>query len=104
MKTKNNEFQIKLFPTEVHAASCQEILEKSLDLKSETGFVYSNGEPEYKVGIQDINQKGFKYFQINATDFDNFAKIGLTPFPSGLFHFRHFHHIMLSQETQSRGK
>ena len=76
---------MKLFPTEVHAASCQEILEKTLDLKSETGFVYSNGESEYKVAIEDINQKGFKYFKIDASDFDNFAKIGLTPYPSGLF-------------------
>lgn len=75
---------MKLFPTEVHAATCQEILDKSVDLKSETGFVYSNGEPEYKMGIDDINQKGFKYFQINASDFDNFAKIGLTPYPSGM--------------------
>ena len=75
-----------------------------MNSKSETGYVYSNGEPEYKMAIEDINQKGFKYFKINATDFDNFAKIGLTPFPSGLFHFSQVHHIMLSQETQSRGK
>ena len=98
-----NEFQIKLFPTEVHAASCQEILDKGVNSKSETGYVYSNGEPEYKMAIEDINQKGFKYFEINATDFDNFAKIGLTPFPSGLFHFCQVHQIMLSQETQSHG-
>ena len=74
---------MKLFPTEVHAATCQEIVDKSVDLKSETGLVYSNGEPEYKMGIDDILQKGFKYFQIDASDFDNFAKIGLTPYPSG---------------------
>ena len=56
-----------------------------MDLKSETGFVYSNGEPEYKVAIEDINQKGFKYFKVDASDFDNFAQIGLTPYPSGWF-------------------
>ena len=75
---------MKIFPTEVHAATCQEILDKNVDLKSETGYVYSSGEPEYIIGIGDINQKGFKYFQIDASDFDNFAKIGLTPYPSGL--------------------
>ena len=74
---------MKIFPTEVHAANCQEILDKSVDLKSETGYVYSNGEPEYQMGIDDINRKGFKYFQIDASDFDNFAKIGLTSYPSG---------------------
>lgn len=75
-----------------------------MDLKSETGFVYSNGEPEYKIGIEDINQKGFKYFKIDASDFDNFAQIGLTPYPSGLSRVRPVRHMKVFKENRSHGK
>lgn len=77
-----NRLYLKIFPTEVHAASCQEILEKELGIKSETGHVYSNGEFKYKIAIEDINQKGFKYFSIDANEIEKFGKLGLTAFPS----------------------